>query len=413
MGSFGNGGGRSSDDVSGVGFSPTEHRGPGTLQRGVVVNENSSVVEVSSDIEEDVTAQQGVGLGKESSGLDELAAQTASQGKASYASVTARTGGLRDANACNPRKEDVVKMEYEGLQQICFKCGVYGHAKESCDSLKEQGGQGKCFETNLVSLMLLGPKVDDLFGPWMVVADRRRKSWSKGASSSGPGKSGELPRGSRFAALVDVDGDVLGEKGTLVGSDMVHLGATLPMTNSKIVGLNSSTTGPVPTKVNSKNASSIASNPGKKSKVSGVLASSVPAVSVVPLVDNVEAEVVEHVVGTGSGSHTAISINESGYEGQGRSGGKVVKARGSLSRAAKKNAKWGFKVRKPAKMRNPTCLVLSEWATNMSLNLVPLEGGGQLSIEGHDDDGMPSLGDNVLEANVGERMVDPSTSADL
>ncbi|KAK8547599.1 hypothetical protein V6N13_024676 [Hibiscus sabdariffa] len=391
MGSFGNGGGRSSDDVSGVGFSPTEHRGPGTLQRGVVVNENSSVVEVSSDIEEDVTAQQGVGLGKESSGLDELAAQTASQGKASYASVTARTGGLRDANACNPRKEDV----------------------ESCDSLKEQGGQGKCFETNLVSLMLLGPKVDDLFGPWMVVADRRRKSWSKGASSSGPGKSGELPRGSRFAALVDVDGDVLGEKGTLVGSDMVHLGATLPMTNSKIVGLNSSTTGPVPTKVNSKNASSIASNPGKKSKVSGVLASSVPAVSVVPLVDNVEAEVVEHVVGTGSGSHTAISINESGYEGQGRSGGKVVKARGSLSRAAKKNAKWGFKVRKPAKMRNPTCLVLSEWATNMSLNLVPLEGGGQLSIEGHDDDGMPSLGDNVLEANVGERMVDPSTSADL
>ncbi|KAK8589702.1 hypothetical protein V6N12_024093 [Hibiscus sabdariffa] len=88
MGPFDTDGGRPSDGVSGVGIPSTEHRGP-----------------------EDVTAQQGVGVGKESSGLDELVAKTASQGKASYASVTARAGRLRDANACNLRKEDVVVLE--------------------------------------------------------------------------------------------------------------------------------------------------------------------------------------------------------------------------------------------------------------------------------------------------------------
>ncbi|XP_039064444.1 uncharacterized protein LOC120209523 [Hibiscus syriacus] len=28
------------------------------------------------------------------------------------------------------------KIEYEGLQQICFQCGVYGHSKENCGSVK-------------------------------------------------------------------------------------------------------------------------------------------------------------------------------------------------------------------------------------------------------------------------------------
>ncbi|KAK8589703.1 hypothetical protein V6N12_024094 [Hibiscus sabdariffa] len=247
----------------------------------------------------------------------------------------------------------------------------------------------------------------------MVVADRRRKSWGKGASSSGPGKSVELSRGSRFVVLVDVEGDVHGDEGMMVGSDMVNSGASLPVSNSKAIGLDSSTTGPVPTKVITKNSLYVTSNLGKKSKVLGVLAPSVPAVYVVTLVDIVEAEVVEHLVGTGSGSHTTISINEPGYEGQGRSGGKVVKSHGSLSKAANENAKWGFKVRKPTEMRNPMRLVLSEWVANMSMNLVPPEGGGQPSIEGHDGDGMSNLGDKVLEAIVGERMVGPPTSTGL
>ncbi|KAK8689812.1 hypothetical protein V6N13_088522 [Hibiscus sabdariffa] len=100
-----------SENPSNPGMGPFDTDGGRPSDGGVLVNENSSVVEVSYDMEEDVTAQQGVGVGKESSGLDELVAKTASQGKASYASVTARAGRLRDANACNLRKEDVVVLE--------------------------------------------------------------------------------------------------------------------------------------------------------------------------------------------------------------------------------------------------------------------------------------------------------------
>ncbi|XP_039014276.1 uncharacterized protein LOC120144230 [Hibiscus syriacus] len=31
----------------------------------------------------------------------------------------------------------IQKIEYEGLQQICFKCGTYGHVKESCQTIQE------------------------------------------------------------------------------------------------------------------------------------------------------------------------------------------------------------------------------------------------------------------------------------
>ncbi|KAK8564758.1 hypothetical protein V6N12_058340 [Hibiscus sabdariffa] len=117
LGLFGNGGGRPPDDVSGVGISSTEHRDLGAIQQGVAVNEKSNVIEISHVMEEDVTDLQGVGLGKESSGMegigmDELAAtKSASQGKALYASVTARTTEIRDSSACNPRKEEVDVLE--------------------------------------------------------------------------------------------------------------------------------------------------------------------------------------------------------------------------------------------------------------------------------------------------------------
>ncbi|KAK8701524.1 hypothetical protein V6N13_019911 [Hibiscus sabdariffa] len=238
-------------------------------------------------------------------------------------------------------------------------------------------------EKNIVLPSSSGPKEDELFGPWMVAADRSRKPWGKGTSSTGPGKSGEPIRGSRFVALVEG------------------------------IGLGSTTTRSVPTKVFTKTAAYVASNPGKKTKVSGVSVSIVPVVNVMQLVDNVEAEVVEHMVGTGTGSHTTILINEPGYEGQCRSGGKVVKARGSLTRATKENAKWGFMVRKQDEMRTLTHPVLSKWAANMSMNLFPPECGGQPSTKGQGGDGFLSLGDKDLETNVGERMVGPSSSTSL
>ncbi|XP_039047520.1 uncharacterized protein LOC120188041 [Hibiscus syriacus] len=34
------------------------------------------------------------------------------------------------------------KIEYEGLQQICFQCGIYGHSKEVCGSIEANTSKG-------------------------------------------------------------------------------------------------------------------------------------------------------------------------------------------------------------------------------------------------------------------------------
>ncbi|KAL4319053.1 hypothetical protein GQ457_18G007360 [Hibiscus cannabinus] len=60
-------------------------------------------------------------------------------------------------------------LEYEGLHNICFHCGTYGHTKESClDLVKavtpEQSGPN-----------VSGPSDDAVFGPWMIADTRRRR----------------------------------------------------------------------------------------------------------------------------------------------------------------------------------------------------------------------------------------------
>ncbi|KAK9043822.1 hypothetical protein V6N11_072150 [Hibiscus sabdariffa] len=208
-----------------------------------------------------------------------------------------------------------------------------------------------------------GPKEDNLFGPWMVVVDRRRKQWGKGQLSTGQERSRELARGSRFAALVEVEDVERGEANTEAGSNLVQTGVEVHVA-SRGPGLSSSNLKTVPPKVFTNNMAYVTSNPGKKGEESGV----------VPLVENEQAVVVEHLVGTVSRSHTAISINEPGYEGHGHSGGKAFKARGSSLRVSKENVKWGIKVHKQDEVLAPSRPVLSNWAANLSMNLFTPEG---------------------------------------
>ncbi|KAL4326351.1 hypothetical protein GQ457_11G001160 [Hibiscus cannabinus] len=53
-------------------------------------------------------------------------------------------------------------LEYEGLQNICFHCGTYGHVKDSCPALV------KAVEPELDRPKISGPSDDVVFGPWMI-----------------------------------------------------------------------------------------------------------------------------------------------------------------------------------------------------------------------------------------------------
>ncbi|KAL4342583.1 hypothetical protein GQ457_08G036530 [Hibiscus cannabinus] len=74
----------------------------------------------------------------------------------------------------------IQKIEYEGLHNICFSCGVYGHSKDVCQSSKGSSGTVSGGATASVSLEKAKPvesiSAANLFGPWMVVDNRRRRS---------------------------------------------------------------------------------------------------------------------------------------------------------------------------------------------------------------------------------------------
>ncbi|KAL4335546.1 hypothetical protein GQ457_07G011820 [Hibiscus cannabinus] len=102
----------------------------------------------------------------------------------------------------------IQRLEYEGLQNICFGCGTYGHAKEHCGTselaeVSHNGNGNRAFP-------LSNKKVDkvaaeDLFGPWMVVEDRRRRARRTDTSGAHmpPGTSGL-----RFEMLNNLSADV-------------------------------------------------------------------------------------------------------------------------------------------------------------------------------------------------------------
>ncbi|KAL4272858.1 hypothetical protein GQ457_13G019130 [Hibiscus cannabinus] len=102
----------------------------------------------------------------------------------------------------------IQRLEYEGLQNICFGCGTYSHAKEHCGTsqlaeVSHNGNGNRAFP-------LSNKKVDKvaaehLFGLWMVVEDRRRRARRTDTSGTHmlSGTSG-----SRFEMLNNLSADV-------------------------------------------------------------------------------------------------------------------------------------------------------------------------------------------------------------
>ncbi|KAL4303029.1 hypothetical protein GQ457_10G025080 [Hibiscus cannabinus] len=80
----------------------------------------------------------------------------------------------------------VQHLEYEGLHNICFQCRVYGHSKEVCGRLEEDSDvQTRQATRTFPFSSTVGQEVppEKLYGPWMIVGDRKRRTRRPSVSS--------------------------------------------------------------------------------------------------------------------------------------------------------------------------------------------------------------------------------------
>lgn len=106
------------------------------------------------------------------------------------------------------------RIEYEGINMICFHCGKIIHKKEKCLLIVQEPTQ----VTNSLNVAVTSNagNVEDSYGPWMIVENKKSKS--KGSLTNGQGirtNGGKEETANRFSSLpeqqsVDVDGN--GEK---------------------------------------------------------------------------------------------------------------------------------------------------------------------------------------------------------
>ncbi|OMO65780.1 reverse transcriptase [Corchorus capsularis] len=120
------------------------------------------------------------------------------------------------------------KVEYEGLDEICFDCGIYGHKTSECHQriFKANNETTTPHESDVAVVENQGHNQEDphqkpQFGPWMLVQKRNKKPPNKGVvSSSRTGTTGE---GSRFAPLETIGEEDAGNSGkTPVDNDALE-----------------------------------------------------------------------------------------------------------------------------------------------------------------------------------------------
>ncbi|XP_039015879.1 uncharacterized protein LOC120146360 [Hibiscus syriacus] len=68
------------------------------------------------------------------------------------------------------------KIEYEGLQQIYFQCGVYGHSKDICGSVEANTSKGGVVNGSSAELEKEVGGEEYGFGPWMIAETRQRRT---------------------------------------------------------------------------------------------------------------------------------------------------------------------------------------------------------------------------------------------
>lgn len=117
--------------------------------------------------------------------LLKIDALTTSQNKGKFARLCVELDLTKPLDAFVQINQTWYNVEYEGLPDICYLCGLYGHKRENCTlrekpSTKENGrtcaGSGlEQMDSNAVMAKEnVDNDVEHLRGPWMNVPLRRR-----------------------------------------------------------------------------------------------------------------------------------------------------------------------------------------------------------------------------------------------
>ncbi|CAL2276666.1 unnamed protein product [Prunus armeniaca] len=141
---------------------------------------------------------------------------TTSQNRGKFARLCVELDPTQPLEAFVQINQNWYNVEYEGLPEICFLCGKYGHKREACDmkavdpvesnaGVSDEGGVDHMATHSGTkdAKDMLGES--GLRGPWMIVQPRRNV---KASFRDGNGKGyGAQAKGSRFAALRQVNDD--------------------------------------------------------------------------------------------------------------------------------------------------------------------------------------------------------------
>ncbi|KAE8713266.1 hypothetical protein F3Y22_tig00110213pilonHSYRG00218 [Hibiscus syriacus] len=216
------------------------------------------------------------------------------------------------------------KIEYEGLQQICFQCGVYGHSKDVCGSIEANTSKGGAASGSSFDLDKGLGCEESGFRPWMIVETRRRRT--KKNPDPNMKTSGDDTRGSRFAILgeenngIDEDSTVIpkvtvdvtnmeeGLANTFRIDSRVKGKGTRPTEKTKEIRTLQQVDKERPSNGSIESGVSRLGYPGRSGKTEAI--QTLQQIIVIAMKDGVIPQVTEHRNVIAVGNHSAVTILE-------------------------------------------------------------------------------------------------------
>jgi hypothetical protein len=134
------------------------------------------------------------------------------QERGKYARVCVEVDLKKPLLAMFELRQEIYKVEYEGLHMLCRTCGKFGHYIEGC-SEKEKSSITRTnmnearsdANENGVMINDTNNAEDDANGPWVVVQKPRRPRKTKEGNSAGPSQAAGT--GTRFDILETINAD--------------------------------------------------------------------------------------------------------------------------------------------------------------------------------------------------------------